>query len=632
MSQVWFLQANPNQYDIDKALQELDRIWWRVPQYPSEIHSGDIVLIWRAGKEPGIVGIGRVAADAQLRQAEENEGRFALQAKEGPHATTRALIQLRATSYIPKSQLESLPVFSDHPIIRAPMGTVFPMAEEQWVALAPLVGEPPDVTPAPGDELPPAFSWEQRSRSVHPMPGGYESYLLSLRRVLDVVEEERPTETELGELLRREFEVTEKRALQLGLFLRRSGFLTRSRGSIEVSLWAARWRVTNDPRIPVALLHGRVRFIGELLSVATSPKSTSEILLIANEQYGTGWTTQAQVDRRRGWLQSAGMLHVDESNRLVTTEDGRALVERLTLYDPQVVPIPVDQPSDKPSVTDVVEAAAAHGADELDQLVAELRLSSVDSSDSDRFERAVRDAFAFLGFEAKWLGGAGRTDVLLDAPLGRDERYRVIVDCKTSRSGSVSDHQIDWITLTDHRSKHDAGYVAVVAPAPSGDRLFHRAEQQGVTVIDVEQLTGLVRQHAQAPQGLDIYRKLFTTSGNLNSQAVAEDAEEWLRVVSLASAVCDALRGKSPQFGPLTARDLLLILAEEPVAEGTSEVELQALLETLASPLLGVLTRTQEAGYLVSTSPSSTAARFRILAASLAANSTPPAQEAEPAT
>jgi predicted RNA-binding protein with PUA-like domain len=631
MSRVWFLQANPNHYDIDKALRGLERIWWRVPQYPSEIHRGDIVLIWRAGKEPGIVGIGRVARDPQLRQPDENEDRFALGLKEGTHTTTRALVQLRPTDYLAKEQVRSLPVLSGHPIIRAPMGTVFPVSEEQWTVLAPLVGEPPTVTPPEAEELPPAFSWEQRLKSVHPMPGGYESYLLSLQRVLDVVEEEHPTESEFGDLLRREFEVSERRALQLALFLRRSGFLTGGRGAIEVSDWAARWRATNDARIPIALLHSRVRFIGELLAVATNPRSTPEILQIANEQYGAGWTTQAQVGRRRGWLQSAGMVRVDESNRLVTTEDGRALLEQLTLYTPAAAPVRVGQASDAPAASIDVAAAATQVEDELDQLVAELQTSSVDSANSDRFEQAVRDAFAFLGFEAKWLGGAGRTDVLLDAPLGRDERYRVIVDCKTSRSGSVNDQQIDWMTLTEHRAKHDANHVVVVAPAPSGDRLFRRAEQQSVTVIDVEQLIGLIRQHALAPQGLDVYRKLFSTSGSLNSQVVAEDAEEWLRVVNLASAVCDALRGKSPQFGPLTARDLLLILAEEPVAEGTSEAELQGVLKTLASPLLGVLTSTKDGGYLVSLSPSSTAARFKILAASLATTVKPAIeQEAEP--
>jgi hypothetical protein len=93
-----------------------------------------------------------------------------------------------------------------------------------------------------------------------------------------------------------------------------------------------------------------------------------------------------------------------------------------------------------------------------------------------------------------------------------------------------------------------------------------------VAVISVEQLVSLCQQHAQAPLGLHAYRRLFTSGGLAAAEPVAEDAEEWLRLVHLASAVCAALRSKSAVFGPLSARDLLLILADAPVAEATSEV------------------------------------------------------------
>jgi hypothetical protein len=81
-------------------------------------------------------------------------------------------------------------------------------------------------------------------------------------------------------------------------------------------------------RIPIALLHSRVRFIGEFLKFATTARSPAEVLALANQRYGCGWSTQAQVSRRRGWLQSAGMLQMDASDQLVTTELGQELVAR----------------------------------------------------------------------------------------------------------------------------------------------------------------------------------------------------------------------------------------------------------------------------------------------------------------
>ncbi len=88
------------------------------------------------------------------------------------------------------------------------------------------------------------------------------------------------------------------------------------------------------------------------------------------------------------------------------------------------------------------------------------------------------DVFEFLGFRAEWLGGSGKTDVLVDAMLGRDDSYRVIVDCKSTGSGAVADQQIDWVTLEEHRRKHDAQHIAIVGPNPSGTRLFGRAVER----------------------------------------------------------------------------------------------------------------------------------------------------------
>ena len=93
-------------------------------------------------------------------------------------------------------------------------------------------------------------------------------------------------------------------------------------------------------------------------------------------------------------------------------------------------------------------------------------------------------------------------------------------------------------------------------------------------------------------------------------QAVDERAEEVKRLVTLAAAMCDAIRDRSVVFGRLSARDLLLILSGETVAEGTTEDELQALLDTLASPLLAVLHGSKDVGYRVTTSPE--VARLRI--------------------
>jgi hypothetical protein len=67
---------------------------------------------------------------------------------------------------------------------------------------------------------------------------------------------------------------------------------------------------------------------------------------------------------------------------------------------------------------------------------------------------------------------------------------------------------------------------------------------------------------------------------------------------------------RSEIFGRLTARDLYLILAGEPVAEGATEEQLQVLLDGLSNPLVGVLDGTPAAGYRMTSSPATARRRL----------------------
>jgi len=116
---------------------------------------------------------------------------------------------------------------------------------------------------------------------------------------------------------------------------------------------------------------------------------------------------------------------------------------------------------------------------------------------------------------------------------------------------------------------------------------------------------------------LDDYRSLFTEGGAVDTQAVDERAEDLKRITALAAAACDVIRNRSGDFGRLSARDLFLILAGEPIADGTTEEELQALLETLASPLLRLLDGSSSAGYRVTTSAKVFRMRLDVIAQEL---------------
>ena len=224
-----------------------------------------------------------------------------------------------------------------------------------------------------------------------------------------------------------------------------------------------------------------------------------------------------------------------------------------------------------------------------------------------------------MGFVAEHLGGSGKTDVLLTAPLGKDDAYRVAVDAKTTGSGSLGDHQVDWETLKEHREIHSAKYSLLVAPNPTGKRLMDRARRSSVGVLSAEQLAYLCRGHARGPLSLVDYEQLFVAPGEVDPAVVDEQADQLVRLRRLASAICRQLPEKTDRFGRMSARDVQLLLGDE--AEGIFEQEIEGLLDMLSHPLVGAVHGFSEdqrtglkEGYVLATSRDACRRRIELLA------------------
>ena len=368
----------------------------------------------------------------------------------------------------------------------------------------------------------------------------------------------------------------------------------------------------NESGVLVAVIHSRVQYIGEMLAELVEPKSADELRKAA-VRYGLNWDTAGQVNIRRGWLESAGLIEPTDEGTVAITDTGRNLLDQLELYEPTVVPPPSNHDAKPPHASD-----RQGGNKQFEELAAEISNASTDAGNPERFELAVRDAFNFLGFAAEHLGGPGKTDVLLKAPLGKYASYRVAVDAKTTKSGSLPEHQVDWTTLRDHRKYHDANYSLIVGPNPSAKRLMERATEYKVAVLSAAQLAGLCRQHAHAPVDLKVYEDLFRCGGEVDIAQIDEHATNLVRLRILASALCKTLAEQTLRHGPLTARDILLLLGDAEAGEGSSKEEIQRLLDTLSSPLVGTVFGQQETGYLLASDPQVCSLRIEKLAKELA--------------
>ncbi len=485
------------------------------------------------------------------------------------------------------------------------------------------------------------LQWQDRKKSVAPMPGGYGGFLNSFRWVVECVSEKRLTEPDLRRKFAEQFRLSDGASSQRISFLRRSGLIRMNSSICVVGPSTREWMQSGDASAVIHQIHTTTRFLGEVLEAARVPLSAQELLHCANEQFRMGWTSMMQINNRRGWLQSAGLVVPIKEGKLALTQSGEVFLATCAIEPPlperraaqvadQSIEEPVQVADDGLEPETLLESgprAANHSsaavvlnppgrdssAREVQSLERRVRADSVDTNDPSKFEKTVCEAFAFLGFDAKHLGGSGQTDVMLVARYGIDAGYSVAVDAKTTASGKLRDQQVNWATLVEHRRQHDAGYSMVVGPAPSGTALMKFATTYEVAVLSAADLAELCRLHADRPLALGAYRPLFETSGKADLDAARGANREAVATVELASRLVEVMHELQGQLGALNVDSLQVAMLGR-IQPALDKTTIQHMLDALASPLVGAVEGSPESGYVLACHPSITGDRLRMLA------------------
>ena len=153
----------------------------------------------------------------------------------------------------------------------------------------------------------------------------------------------------------------------------------------------------------------------------------------------------------------------------------------------------------------------------LQDLISKLKGTQNKSDAPTEYEMVLSDAFRFLGFQAKTIGGKGDTDVLLTANIGK-ESYKVDVDGKTSKNDKINDAQINWLSLKDHKEKNKSNFVVVAGPGFAGGNLEKRATEYGVSLLTTDDLIRILEAHSKYPFTLLELKDLFAEAGYLTEQ------------------------------------------------------------------------------------------------------------------
>lgn len=153
----------------------------------------------------------------------------------------------------------------------------------------------------------------------------------------------------------------------------------------------------------------------------------------------------------------------------------------------------------------------------LEEIIQKLKDTQNKSDAPTEYEIVLTDAFRFLGFQAKTIGGKGDTDVLLTANIGK-ESYKVDVDGKTNKNEKISDAQINWLSLKDHKEKNNSNFVVVAGPGFAGGNLEKRAKEYDVSLLTTDELIKILEAHSKYPFTLLELKDLFAEAGYLTKQ------------------------------------------------------------------------------------------------------------------
>jgi putative restriction endonuclease len=145
---AWLLQANPRAFDIVRALRDFEGkpIDWTARQYADDIDVDDRVYFWVAGQDRGIVGRGMIVERPVVRSQKEREsfyngpeGRF-----DEPELRGSVRVDQALEETVPADTVRSLPAMEHHFIFKRAIGTVFPLDDDQDLALQHLLASTSD--------------------------------------------------------------------------------------------------------------------------------------------------------------------------------------------------------------------------------------------------------------------------------------------------------------------------------------------------------------------------------------------------------------------------------------------------------------------------------------------------------
>lgn len=433
---------------------------------------------------------------------------------------------------------------------------------------------------------------ENRKESIGYIPGNISEFVNTISEYVQLLYNCIDIK-EVYDFSEKTFNISKSSAGAFLSTLSNMGFVEhKSRYLIKASERALEWCERNSPIDLMCCMHSKFLFFFEILQELNEKSLTNkELASIAKVWYGFANENIDEIRKRIKMLITYDLIMEDSVNTYTITKKGKILLQKIPIQKRVI-----DENDGG------MEKNIGLKEKSIEEILNELRNSARDSSNPSRFEKSLRGVFELLGFESIWLGGAGKTDVLLKTHTTHKFSYTIAVDAKSTASGSVTENLIDFDTINEHKKKHSADYNVIVGASFQGERLVDRAKEHGVLLLDVNKLESIIKDNMRIPLSFDSYKKLFEQTGIANINILNKDREKIKKQGLLMQAIMDCLIEESDdEFteGILTERDIYRSLRNIEEFKSVNPSEIQLMLEFLASPLIGCVSHSKEGYYAI---------------------------------
>jgi hypothetical protein len=339
-------------------------------------------------------------------------------------------------------------------------------------------------------------AWRRRKSGMPTVPGGHESHLRVLRDVLEAFAQTRDQDA----LVPWASSTVQSSAVTVAHQLAPAGLLLRlTDRKIGLTDQARQWLADPKDAFLISVFHEHIRFVGELLyELRAGGLAMEELRKIAAERYRLGWSTLDQVNRRCAWLRVTGMVELRYDHDMVLTQNGRVLLETLSVVDPVVLDLGFSDDDVDPASLPVGDSRIQEVLDNLTNESLRQRLSPAlyipkgpasryDSLTSLRIQldstgpRITKDDFTHLcesEFDSKESSAISALDTLRHTGLVRQTGFSTFDTTAAAQAWLESGEDLDLVRILHAHIRCMGELIALLNEASSIAQLIEEANKR----------------------------------------------------------------------------------------------------------------------------------------------------------